>query len=210
MNAIEKIRKEIQDYFSPANLVENSGLVYQSPSKSYRIESKAYKQTKENCNWNVAQVDLIKSSNNELLRQFYVNDSRYPHEWIEKDGKEYLFCPEDLYGGQTLVDLELNQMASYSPGEDGFISMEFYLSPNACKLAIVGCVWSCPYELRIYDFANPMHLPWREIATINIDEYDDQTILWVDNETISIKDCAGKKAIFEVSDISERSNEKIK
>jgi hypothetical protein len=102
------------------------------------------------------------------------------------NGNEYLVCAEDMCGGQTVIDLTNRQMASYSLDEDGFIWAEFFLSPDGKTLATIGCVWACPFEIRIYDFSDPMNLPLPEIKTKDL--IGAETIVgWLDNKTIQIR-----------------------
>ena len=78
-------------------------------------------------------------------------------------------------------------MKSYSPGENGFIWTDFYLSPNGSKLAIIGCFWACPYEIRVYDFENPLALPLPEIETFPLMGNDDEFIEWIDDMSFAVR-----------------------
>ena len=91
-----------------------------------------------------------------------------------------------MCGGQTVIDLTERQMASYSPDNDGFIWAEFSLSPDGKTLATTGCVWACPFEMRIYDFQNPMNLPLREIKAIELID-GERFAGWVDNKNLRVK-----------------------
>lgn len=71
-------------------------------------------------------------------------------------------------------------MESYSPGIDGFIWTEFFISPQKDVLATCGCFWAHPYQIKIYDFRQPLNLPFKEIYSTN-DEDDMDFIEWVDD-----------------------------
>lgn len=187
MNTIEKIRDEIQQYFDPDKIIVGHDYTSVSPNKKYRLESTEYRQTKPDLNWTVAKIKVFDNINDAELRTFYVNDGRFFYTWIEKDKTDYLICPEDLYGGQTVLDLSNNKLSSYSPETDGFIWTKYCLSPDKKTIGIIGCKWAWPYELRLYEFEKPLELPLIKIKTVIMKEYLLDFFEWKNNSTISIK-----------------------
>ncbi len=159
MNHIQKIRNEIRNFFDPSHLAEGSQEIYFSPNEKYRLETSNYWQSKEDLNWDVTKVEIFDNQSNEKLFEFFGNDGHFFHAWITKNDIDYLICAEDLFGGQTVIDLTHHQMESFSPDEDGFIWTNFYLSPDGNKLATIGCYWACPYVIKVYNFKSPMKLP---------------------------------------------------
>lgn len=181
MTEIEKLRNEIAYYFDPDQFVEGSLENHQSPSGKFRLETSLFKQTREDANWEVTKVGIYTDKDENLFR-FFGNDSRFFHHWAEKDGNEYLICAEDLFGGQTIIDLTNQKMETHTNDEDGFIWAEFYLSPDKSKLAILGCYWSGPLLLKVYDFQNPMQLPLKELNEISLISDEEEIKGWLNDE----------------------------
>lgn len=167
MNKIEEVRAETRKYFELNNLIDGSLETFYSPTKNYRAETASYRQTKPETNWVSTRIAIFDNTTDILLFDLICND-RFFHEWLTIRGTEYLFCAEDMFGGQTVVDLTNRKMASYSTGADGYIWTEFFLSPNAQTLAVIGCVWAAPYTIKVYDITDPMDLPLKEIKEIDL------------------------------------------
>lgn len=181
MNHIEKIRNEIKQYFDPKQFIENSQEIFISPNKNFRLETTNYHQAKDDVNWDVTKVEIYDNQLNAILFEFYSND-RFFHSWLQTNDVEYLICAEDLFGGQTVIDLTNKQMSSYSPDEDGFIWTEFHLSPDGQTLATIGCFWAAPFVIKIYDFKNPLELPLREIKEVELIG-SEKIVGWLDNNS---------------------------
>jgi len=184
MNKIEEIREEINNYFDQNGLVKNSREEFVSSSKKFKLHTLRYKQLKDDVDWEVTNIEVYDNTSQEKIFNFFGNDGHFFHQWLIKDNTEYLICAEDLFGGQTVIDLTNKKMESYSPGEDGFIHAEFYLSPNEKLLAVVGCYWACSYEIKIYDFSNPLSLPLKELDSIVLPDSCGTLLGWYDNETL--------------------------
>ncbi len=182
MNHIQKIRNEILHFFDPSRLAEGSQEIYFSPNEKYRLETSNYWQSKEDVNWDVTKVEIFDNHTNEKLFEFFGNDGRFFHDWITKNGIDYLICAEDLFGGQTVIDLTNRQMESFSPDEEGFIWTNFQLSPDGNKLATIGCYWACPYVIKVYDFKTPMELPLLELMELDLVDNSEEILGWIDNE----------------------------
>jgi hypothetical protein len=167
LNNIENERTEIRKYFDPQNFIEGSLETGYSPNNRYRLQTSEYRQTKPDLNWVATKVEIYHNSTDEKLFDFISKD-RFFQAWMTANDVEYLVCAEDMFGGQTVIDLTNRQMASYSPGEDGFIWTQFFLSPGGKTLATFGCVWAWPYQIRVYDFSDPMNLPLPAIKEIDL------------------------------------------
>ncbi len=186
-NHIFKIRDEIKEYFDPSRLAKDSEETFESPSGNFRLETSNYSQDKKDVNWDVTKVKVFENRTNEKIFEFFGNDGRFFHEWLNKNETEYLIFAEDLFGGQTIIDLTNRKMESYSPNEDGFIWTDFHLSPDGKTLATIGCYWACPYVIKVYDFQNPMTLPLEELNEIELLDADEIITGWIDNETLKMK-----------------------
>ena len=141
MNHIAEIRADITTYFDPSKLIEGSGEKSVSPSGNYRLDTSSYNQTKPNFNWSVTKIEIFDNKSNEIAFSFFCNDDQFFYSWLNKGDTEYFICAEDIYGGQTIIDLTRKKMESYSPNEDGFIWTDFHLSPDGKHLATIGCHW---------------------------------------------------------------------
>jgi hypothetical protein len=185
MNYIDEKRNEIKNFFNPGLIIQDSKESVFSPSKHFRIDKVNYKQDKADVNWEVTKVSIYDLRINQILFDFFINDSSFFYSWIDKGNIEFLICAEDIFGGQTVIDLTNRKMSSYSPGEDGFIWTDFHLSPDGNTLATIGCYWACPNEIKLYDFSDPMNLPLKEIKELEIS--NSETIKgWIDNKTLLI------------------------
>lgn len=184
MNAISKVREDISEFFEPNGLLQDSHETSISPSKNFRLETSVYSQSTKDLDWEVTKVELFENSTNKEIFSFFANTSDFFHAWLEKENLEYLVCAEDLFGGQTIIDLTNRKMASYSPGNDGFIWTAFYLSPDGNKLAAVGCYWGCNYDIKIYDFKSPLDLPLVELNEFELLGNNEEISRWTDNNTL--------------------------
>lgn len=187
MNHIEEIRAAIKTYFEPANLIEGTAETTVSPSGNYRLDTSSFYQTKPNCNWSVTKVEIFENKSNKIAFSFFCNDDQFFYSWLNQDNTEYFICAEDIFGGQTIIDLTNRKMESYSPNKDGFIWTDFHLSPDGKYLAAIGCYWACPFVIKLFDFTNPLSLPLTEIKEIKLLDNDEIIISWVDNENLKMK-----------------------
>jgi hypothetical protein len=205
MNHIEEIRADIKTYFDPSNLIEDSVETSVSPSGNYRLDTSYFKQTKPNCNWSVTKVEIFDNKSNEIAFSFFCNDDQFFHSWLNQGDTEYFICAEDIFGGQTIIDLTKKIMESYSPNEDGFIWTDFHLSPDGNYLATIGCYWACPFVIKLFDFRNPLSLPLTEIKEIELLDSDEIILGWTDCETIKTKGIKRERETEYFNDGSQRS-----
>lgn len=197
LNHINNVRKEIIKYFDPQGIIEGTNESFFSPDNRYRIETIEFHQKKPDVNWDVIKVEICNNKSGEKLFEFFSNHDQFLHGWINKNGIQYLICAEDIYGGQTIIDLNNRNMESFSPGIDGFIWTEFHISPQNDILATHGCMWACPFQIKLYDFRDPMNLPLTEIGSSEIDD-DMDFIKWIDNYKLLGKTKTGEEKIIDL------------
>lgn len=185
MNHIEKIRTEILKVFNEKTFMKGDFETFLSPSRQFRVDTTNY--WLKNPHWDLTKVEIYDQKLNIKIFDFFVNESRFFHGWATANNVDYLICAEDIFGGQTIVDLTNQKMTGYSPNEDGFIWTDFHLSPDGKTIATIGCYWACPYVIKLFDFTNPMKLPLKEISEIELLGNDEIIIGWIDNETIQMK-----------------------
>ena len=191
MNNISISRAEIKKYFDPKQILEGSQSRSTSPSGSYKLETAEYQQNKPDRNWTVTKVSIFDTRSHELMFEFFTDYHSFFHEWLVKENTEYLVGGEVLCGGQTVIDLSARKMKSYSPPEDGFIWSDLYFSPCGSSLAVIGCHWACPYEVRVYDFSKPMDLPLSEIKIVTLHDSELDNVDWIDNRNFKTKNYDG-------------------
>jgi dipeptidyl aminopeptidase/acylaminoacyl peptidase len=184
VNYIEKIRAEFKKDFEEQIFQKGEFESFLSTSKKFRADITNFWLKEPNLE--LAKVEVYDQTTNEKLFDFFVNESRFFHGWLTKNDIEYLICAEDIFGGQTVVDLTNRKIVGYSPKEDGFIWTDFHLSPDGKTLATIGCHWACPYVIRLFDFTDPMTLPLTEIKEIRLLQNNEIILCWLDTETIQL------------------------
>jgi hypothetical protein len=205
MNHIDEIRADIKAYFDSSNFIEGIVETNTSPSGRNRLDTSVFTQTKPNCNWSVTKVEIFDNSLNEISFSFFCNDDSFFYSWLTIGDTEYFICAEDVFGGQTVIDLTNKKMSSYSPNKDGFIWTDFHLSPNGKILATIGCYWACPYVIKLFDFTNPSNLPLTELKEIELLDNDEIILGWTDNTTIRTKGIKRERDVEYFNDGSQRS-----
>lgn len=199
LNEIDNIRREINLYFDPNNRfneVEQYGL---SESGLYYFTSERYKQTDPKCNWVVCKIEIWDTEKAEKIYEYITDadDTDYCAKWLSKNNKEYLILPE-AFQGQSIFDVNARQLHSFYSSSDPFIWTGIYPSPDGNKIAVDGCYWACPNELRIYNTENITALPYpliyQESGFTNKNgcafEY------WADNNTVVV--CRNKQDIIKL------------
>lgn len=95
--------------------------------------------------------------------------------------------------GYEVLDLENQSLMHVEINEDEeFIWCECLISPSQTKIAVAGCCWACPYELRVFDLSNLKNEDLQqtglnELATIllapgKLSWINDQTVVTIDDD----------------------------
>jgi len=138
-----------------------------SPSDKYKLVVTPYNQGKGY--WSYSQGDVYVQGSDKPLFSVKRNYSHFPFAWIENhpDGHDYMICGED-YQGHTVLQLDTGKRRDYFPrsGHDGvgWCMVDFHPSPKGDMIAIEGCHWACPYEVKIFDFRKPLDGPLRVLS----------------------------------------------
>ena len=137
---------------------------YLSPMGHFNLKVTRH-GTKPGC-WSYSKGVVSRIDGKEPIATVCRNYSAFPYAFIEghaKTGSSYLVCGED-YQGRTVIDLETGQRVDWLPKAVehgcGFCSAAIHPSPDGTMLAVEGCIWAAPYEVRIFDFEDPMKPPW--------------------------------------------------
>jgi hypothetical protein len=185
MNFIDKVRADIKKVFNEKIFQKGDFKTSISPSKQFRLDATNFWLKEPN--WDITKIEIYDQKLNKKILDFFVNDGQFFYEWLETNGVEYLICAEDIYGGQTIIDLTNIEIVGYSPMEEGFIWTDFCLSPDGKTLATIGCYWACPFVIKLFDFTNPMILPLREMKEIELVNNGEIMLGWLNNETLKMK-----------------------
>ncbi len=130
----------------------------------------------------------IYTSDNNKITEVQRNYSYFPFAWIERhaNGHSYLICGEN-YQGQTIIELDTGKRINYVPDSAsqgaGFCWAGAYPSPDGNLVAVYGCYWGASYEVKMYDFSDPLNPPWKELA---VDQYADGVKSWIDNDSCTL------------------------
>jgi hypothetical protein len=94
--------------------------------------------------------------------------------------------------GQTIVNLDTGEEYNDSQWKNGkYQGSEFcwaahYLSPDGNTLAVDGCHWACPYEIKFYDFTDPSKgWPELELEGDYVDTGGEKESGWNEDGTFS-------------------------
>jgi hypothetical protein len=198
VNHIDKIRTGIIRDFNEKTFQKGDFETILSPSRRFRLDTTNYWLKEPSLD--LTKIEIYDQERDEEIFNFFVNDSRLFYGWITANKVEYLICAEDIFGGQTVVDLTNRKMNGYSPNEDGFIWTDFYLSPDSKTLATIGCYWACPYLIKLFDFSEPLNLPLKEINEIALLGNNEIITCWLDNDTIQLSLSESKTVKEELKD----------
>lgn len=186
-NHINDVRKRIRAAFSEQNIVDDAGQEFVSPNGRYRIKQTVFQQSVDKWNWRVSRIEVFDRDGN-LVSSFLIDDDNFFHLWILAGENEYLLYAENMCGGNSVLNLKTREIQSYSDGTDGFIFADYLPSPDLSRMAIVGCVWAHPYEVRVFDISNIESLPWPMVLKTELEEEESEDVIWVDNNTIRISE----------------------
>jgi hypothetical protein len=189
MSDIESHRNWIREQVAQGRLLPDEGENELSPDGCYRLEIVVY--TWPNGYGCIATI--YDQRDDSPIAVLYRDDDRFWHAWVSQGGTQYLVCSESLEG-QTVVDLTHRKVASVLCENDPFIWTEYHLSPDAEKLAVIGCYWACPYMVTVYDFRHPMSLPMPTLAQFNNAQFRG----WINSLTLAVVTESGEEAIFQI------------
>ena len=181
---IEEFRAKYKQEFTDQKQTDNEVIFSTSASGDFRLETTFYHAESVGVFFNTRIFD---NKTSEKIFDFNGAEDSFIYAWLQKGTVEYLACAEDIYGGQTIINLTERQMKSFSMKESGFIVLSYSLSPDGNKLATTGCYWACPLQIKVYDFSHPDILPFPEYFNAESKSQDEVFVEWVDNFTLKTK-----------------------
>jgi len=198
----QKVYQEVKkaSYFVPENKIEGTEKEYFSPSGKYRLVVEGY-GTKGG--WNYSQGTLYRVGDDTPIVVIQRNYGSFPKCWIEghTNGHDYFMGGSD-YQGQTLVELDTGaRLDVLSEGADaghGFCWVQVEYLPDHQLLMVDGCIWACPYEYRLYSFADPMS-GWPELKVFDKD--GEESCIYVGGGKPIQVEQDGTFTVYEIKDI---------
>lgn len=152
------------DYWIEENYIPDRDYDEISPSGRYLLHITHY-QTKPGA-WSYTKgtvYALPLHDASEPIAEVKRNYMNFHHGWVEGvRGHDYLLTGEH-YMGQTVIELDTGKRADRQPKGEEFCFAEYTLLDDD-RIEILGCYWACPYERVIFDFSEPLGLPWPELS----------------------------------------------
>ncbi len=129
---------------------------------------------------------LIYDNQSKLLVARLVRDNYTPPQftWLQRPSGLILIWASTYEYGYEIVHFGTHSLVHVedSDGRD-FIWTDCKLSPDENRLAVGGCYWACPYEIRILDVsADPPFFPLKELVSLPMSE---GKLSWIDHETLA-------------------------
>ncbi len=174
-------RNGVEKYFVPENADTTSQREEISPSGKWKLVITPYK-TREGA-WNYKRGEVFETSTGKRVADVKRNYSSMWFLWAENHtntGDDYLLTGED-YQGYTVCNLSRETQKSFIPDAalegHGWCPTSAELLADGVTLKMGGCYWACPYEYRLWDFADPDTSEFEEKGFFDLTEG-----VWLDND----------------------------
>lgn len=135
------------------------------PSGRYKLVVTTHKTGERT--WSYTKGRIYRQEDDALLHTLYRNYSRFPFCWLEdhaaSGGHDYLIGGES-YMGVTVAQLDGPAPHRVESYVGSWCHAAWHPSPDGSMMAADGCYWGGPYGVFIYDFAEPLLLPWPKIS----------------------------------------------
>lgn len=118
--------------------------------------------------WNYTRGVITETATGRVIAEVKRNYPSFPNLFVEghPNGHDYLVCGEN-YQGQTVIELDTGERRDFLPDTAakgrGFCWSRYKFEPVTKMLVVDGCYWAAPYEMRFYDFTDPMEKGWPEL-----------------------------------------------
>jgi hypothetical protein len=165
---IEKRNQQFKYFLDEYKLKETE--THFSPSQKYRlyIEFYNYKEGYYRYSYTKGMVTNLETQKTIEIKR---NIGHFLFKWMTKDNREYLLCGQD-YQGYSIVELNNLEIYDFVP-EEAYEGLGFCWASiedlDGDKLIVEGCIWAHEYERIVYDFSNPLKLPYPELERKVID-----------------------------------------
>lgn len=153
-------RKRIEETHSEMALVPENRQTTVSPSGRYFLVMDIYSSGPRA--WEYSRATVLNRESGKAIADIVRNYGMFWYAWVQNHTGEYLLCGED-YQGYNVIDLTRGENYLSFPEEafegGGFCWAAVHPSPSGNYIAVEGCYWACPYELRVFDFRDPHIIP---------------------------------------------------
>lgn len=161
--------EDIKKIYTAENEKISSGKMITSPFGKYTLFI-SYFKTGSNT-WNVSRGQVYESGIDRppvysktltrkpsLIETVHRNYGSFPFLFVEDhpNGHDYLICGEN-YMGQTVIELDTRRRIDYYDADYPFCWVEYDYHKEENLLIVNGCFWACPYEIKLFDFSDPMN-----------------------------------------------------
>jgi len=201
-------RREEDRLFDETKIVGDAEVVL-SPSGRHRLTIREY-ATGQNT-WSFSRGTVVRVADDTVVCDLRRNYGMFHHSFVTKDGRDFLITGRS-YMSQTIVDLDRG--TEYEPPGDHFDGSAFcwvkcFLSPDGTTLAVDGCIWACPYELRFFDFTDPA-TGWPELRVDTLEAPSDaRPPAWLDARTIDVHQHDRDKQPHERTRLERKGDEMV-
>jgi hypothetical protein len=214
-NIETQIREETLRHFQGSKEVEHEPKrrVF-SPNQKYYFDATTYSKPIDDGvtfgNYFTTKIEIFDNQNKEKMFEFLRNDAYSPHLWLEIEDTAFLFLSEFQYG-MSVFNLTERRFKSNIGSEDRHQIIEYYLSPDLLKMAVVEVQYGNfpKYRVSIYDISRPFVLPYSLVYKNDVaDNQRVESLKWLDGmyvdvlyrEEIRIGKTSLKVEVFEVFD----------
>ncbi|OCX54472.1 hypothetical protein BEL04_09545 [Mucilaginibacter sp. PPCGB 2223] len=108
VNHIQKIRDGILDEIGDSCVHTEHAETFISPSEHFQAVATPVSTNNNRSNVGLTKVEVYSTILNDKIFDFFVNEEFFFHGWVTTADVEYLICAEDIFGGQTVIDLTNN------------------------------------------------------------------------------------------------------
>jgi hypothetical protein len=164
---------------------------YYSPDEKYFFELEVFSKPIEDGvtfgSYFFAKVEIFDHHSQEKIFDVLNDYSENNHQWLEIDGKMYLFFAE-LHNGMTVYNLTDKTQISYLDENSHHQIIQYFPSPDRLKMATVRQGLQ-ELLILIYDISKPMELPFPVVFSKKIEDSNGKyikTIDWKNSSDIEI------------------------
>lgn len=166
--------EDVKKFYAPENEKTSCGKMITSPLGKYTLFI-SYFGTGPNT-WNVSRGQVYESGIDRppvyskmlvrkpaLIETVHRNYGSFPFLFVENhpNGHDYLICGEN-YMSQTVIELDTRKRIELPTGTSQFCWAHYEFNQDEKLIIVDGCFWAAPYEIKIYDFSDPMN-GWPEL-----------------------------------------------
>jgi len=182
-------RREVEKYFTAANLIKGETDKSISPCMKYEIRIERYRTVAGG--WDYTRGIVWDRSKHLKIADIKRSGPDFWYCWVQQRDRRILLCSEDPQG-YTVVDLTYNEQHTYIDPKArsglGFVWNHVVPSPDGERVAVLGTIYDAAKMCILYDLTKPDILPLPMLRSLDseINNYATR-IKWTDNDTLEIE-----------------------